>query len=304
VRTAIALAKDPMIMAWTGLEHIVREQQLLAPYTWFRLGGAADFFAEPTSLGELVKLVNRCREDSVSVRLLGSGSRVLVPDDGVRGLVIHLSAPEFCEIRVEGSNIVAGGGGKLGHVVSTAVREGLSGLESLVGIPGTVAGALRGNAESHGTSIGQWTERATVMTHQGDVVERDRGNLRFSYGESNLDDLVILQAVFELEPGDANELTRRMQKLWIVKRASQPSGELGTGRIFKDPQGLSAAELINQVGLSGQQVGAARLADASANFIEVTPGARSQDVRELIELVRARVASTLGVTLETELEIW
>ena len=158
-------------MTWNGLEHIVRQQQLLAPLTWFRLGGAAEFFAEPTSLEELTELVNRCRENSLPLRMLGSGSRVLVPDEGVRGLVIHLSAPAFGEIDVRGSSLVAGGGGKLGHIVATAVREGLAGLESLVGIPGTVAGALRGNADSHGTSIGQWTEQATVMTHQGEVVD-------------------------------------------------------------------------------------------------------------------------------------
>ena len=126
----------------------------------------------------------------------------------------------------------------------------------MVGIPGTVAGALRGNADSHGNSIGQWTQTATVMTSEGEIVQRDRPGLRFSYGESNLDDLVILEAVFALEPGDSAELTRRMQKLWIVKRAHQPSGELGTGRIFKDPQGVSAAELIEQVGMGGHEIGA------------------------------------------------
>ena len=107
-----------------------------------------------------------------------------------------------------------------------------------------------------------------------------------------------------LEPGDVNELTRRMQKVWIIKRAAQPSGELGTGRIFKDPLGLSAAELIEQVGMHGHQVGGARLSDASANFIEVAPGTRSHDVRELIDLMRTRVSTMLGVSLETELEVW
>ena len=259
-------------MAWNGLEHIIRQQETLAPYTWFRLGGPADYFAEPTSRTELTELVRRCRQEEIPVRMLGAGSRVLISDEGVRGMVVHLSAPAFGEIEVEGTQVRSGGGARLSHVVSTAVREGLAGLESLVGIPGTVAGALRGNADSHGNAIGQWTDQVTVMTDSGEIVDRDRDDLRFSYGESNLDELVILQAVFALEPSDARDLTRRMQKLWIVKRATQPSGELGTGRIFKDPQGVSAAELVEQVGLGGHQVGGARLSDASANFIEITPG--------------------------------
>ena len=95
-----------------------------------------------------------------------------------------------------------------------------------------------------------------------------------------------------------------MQKVWIIKRAAQPSGEFGTGRIFKDPLGLSAAELIEQVGMHGHHVGGARLSDASANFIEVAPGTRSHDVRELIDLMRNRVSTMVGVSLETELEVW
>jgi UDP-N-acetylmuramate dehydrogenase len=290
--------------AFAGLEHIVREQQLLAPYTWFRLGGPAEFFAEPTSVEELAELVRRCDEGKIPVRLLGSGSRVLVPDEGVSGLVIRLSAPAFTQINIDKLQLTVGGGAKLGHVISTTVREGLAGLEPLVGIPGTVAGALRGNADDHGVSIGQWTEGATVMSRDGQLVVKDRSQLQFSYGESNLDELVILKAKFALEAAPSAELTRRLQKLWIVKRASQPSGELGNGRIFKDPHGLRAAELIEQAGLRGHQISGARVSDASANFIEVEPGTRSQDVRELIDVMRTRVASALGVTLEMELEVW
>jgi UDP-N-acetylmuramate dehydrogenase len=287
-----------------GFEHIVREQEPLAPHTWFRLGGAAEFFAEPTNLEELTRLVQHCHRGEIPVRIIGGGSQVLVPDQGVQGLVIQLSAPPFCEITVTGDQISAGGGAKLGHLVSTAVREGLAGLESLVGIPGTVAGALRGNADSYGSSIGQWTASATVLTRQGEMRVRQRDELRFSYGESSLDELVILSATFRLEPGDSAELTRRMQKLWIVKRTSQPTGTLGTGRIFKDPQGLTAAELVEQVGLGGHQIGQARVSDASANFIEVTPGATSEQVQQLITLMQSQVATTLGVELECELEIW
>ncbi len=290
--------------AFRGFEHVVREQQPLAPYTWFRLGGNAQYFAEPTSVDELQRLVRYCVEHDLPVRLLGGGSRILVPDSGVAGLVIQLSAPVFGEVRVDGQTLVAGGGAKLGQLVSTSVREGLAGLESLVGIPGTVAGALRGNAAASGSSIGQWTSAATVMTRQGEILVRQRDQLRFSYGESSLDETVILNATLVLEPGDANELTRRMQKAWIIKRTSQPSGMLGTGRIFKDPLGLGAAELIENAGLRGAQVGQARVAEASANFIEVYPGASSNDVKQLIEMMKNKVASALGVNLECELEIW
>jgi UDP-N-acetylmuramate dehydrogenase len=290
--------------SFRGLEHIVRAQEPMAPHTWFRLGGAAEYFAEPTNMDELTQLVRHCHRHDIPVRLLGGGSQVLVPDKGVAGLVIQLSAPAFCEIEVAGEQITAGGGAKLGHLISTAVREGLAGLESLVGIPGTVAGALRGNADSHGSSIGQWTTAACVLTRQGELLTRQRDQLRFSYGESSLDELVILSADFRLERGDSAELTRKMQKLWIVRRTCQPTGNLGTGRIFKDPQGLTAAELIEQTGLRGRRVGEACVSDASANFIEVTPGATSDQVKQLIELMRAEVASALGVALECELEIW
>ena len=107
-----------------------------------------------------------------------------------------------------------------------------------------------------------------------------------------------------LEKGDPGELTRRMQKAWIIKKASQPSGELGSGRIFKDPQGLNATDLIDQVGLRGHSIGGVRISDKNANYIEASPGATSHDVKELIELARTRVHAGLGVTLECELQIW
>ena len=148
--------------AFAGLEHIVREQVPLGPLTWIRLGGVAEYFAEPTSIEELRQLVCHCTEQGTPIRVLGGGSRVLIPDAGVPGVVLHLSAPAFCQISVKGHEIHAGGGAKLSHLVSTAAREGLAGLENLVGIPGTVAGALRGNADSSGSSIGQWTTAAKI----------------------------------------------------------------------------------------------------------------------------------------------
>lgn len=287
-----------------GFEHFVRQAEPLAPHTWFHLGGPAEYFAEPRNVDELRELIVRCREEELPVRLLGGGSNVLVRDEGVPGVVVRLTEPAFSEIKVAGGRVSAGGAAKLGHVISSAVREGLAGLETLVGIPGTIGGALHGNAGSRGGDIGQWTNRATVMTRGGEVIQRQRDELVFAYRESSLDELAILSAEFELDAEDPEQLTKRMQQQWIVKKASQPLGHQSAGCIFKNPRGMSAGMLIDQAGLKGARIGGAEVSDRHANFIVAEPGASSQDVLRLIELVRSRVADRLGIEMETEIEVW
>ncbi len=288
----------------SGFEHFAREAEPLAPYTWFRLGGEAQYFAEPSTLDELTALVRRCHQEEVPIRLLGGGSNVLVREEGVRGVVIHLSAPVFGQISVEKPYLTAGAGARLGHVLTASLREGLGGLEPLVGIPGTVGGAVRGNVCTHGGDIGQWIVAVNVMNLQGEVVSRTRDDLQFGYRQSNLDDVIILDARFELNPDDPQELTKRMQKLWIVKKAHQPVGGQNTGCIFKDPPGDSAARLLDEAGLKGSRVGKAFVSDRSTNFIEIESGATSGDVIRLIEHLKEQVARRLGITLDVGLEIW
>ena len=289
---------------FSGFEHIVRESEPLAPYTWFRLGGPAQYFAEPTSVDELSKLVQRASEAGVPARLLGGGSNLLVRDEGVQGLVIHLTAAAFGNIAVKNRRLTVGGGAKLGHVVSTAVREGFAGLEQLVGIPGTVGGALRTIAGSHAGDIGQYTVSATVMTRKGEIVTRGREDLRFGYRASSLDELVILEATLEAEAGDPTLLTKHMQQLWILKKANQPLTDQATGCVFKSPGGMAAERLIEEAGLKGTRVGDAEVSQRNANFIVVSGAAKSRDVIELIERVRRAVAERTGVELEPGLEIW
>ncbi len=289
---------------FSSFEHIVRDHEPLAPYTWFRLGGQADYFAEPTSVDELSALVRRSAEHDMPVRILGGGSNLLVRDEGVRGLVIRLSAGAFSAIRVDGRAVTAGGGAKLGHVISTTVREGLAGLEELVGIPGTVGGALHGNAGSHGSDVGQWTKSASVMSRTGDISTRRKEDLRFAYRQSSLDELVTLEVQFELEQEDAREITKRLQKLWILKKASQPLADQNMGCIFKSPGGVSAASLIEQAGMKGIRAGDADVSERDANFIIAGRGATSRDVLQLIEQLRRGVAEKLGVELETQIEVW
>lgn len=287
-----------------GFEHITRENERLGPYTWFRLGGAAQFFAEPTSVDELAALVRHCHEADLPLRVLGGGSNVLVRDQGVPGFVVSLAAAAFARIEVEGRTLTAGCGAKLGHVISTAVREGLAGLEMLVGIPGTLGGALHTNAGTPGGDIGQHTASATVMNAKGELVARRKSELRFGYRDSSLDDVVILDATLELEPGDPKHLTKQMQQAWIIKRAQQPWTEQNSGQIFKNPSGASAASLIKDAGLSSTRVGDVELCDRNANFLISGPKASSREVLELIELVRQEVAQRTGVELELALEVW
>ena len=285
-------------------EAILRHDEPLAPHTWFTLGGPAQYFAEPRSIEELAALVERCQHEELPVRLLGGGSNVLVRDEGVSGVVVSLANASFANVEVRGTRVTAGSGARLGHVISTAVGAGLAGLETLVGIPGTIGGALHGNAGGRGGDIGQWTHRASVMNRSGEIVERQREELVFAYRQSSLDELVILSAEFELESEDPEQLTKRMQTQWIAKKAAQPLGHQRTGCIFKNPRGMSAGMLIDQAGLKGTRVGGAEVSDRHANFIVAEPGATAQDVLRLIELVHSRVSDRLGVELETEIEVW
>jgi UDP-N-acetylmuramate dehydrogenase len=289
--------------ALTGID-CVRESVPLAERTWFKLGGPAQFFAEPSSVDELLAVVKRCRDEGLQVRLLGGGSNVLVRDEGVAGTVIALTHASFSEIRVEGCRATVGGGAKLANAVSITVGAGLSGLEPLVGIPGTIGGALHGNAGSHGGDIGQWACRATVMTRGGEILQRERGDLVFAYRQSSLDELVILEADFELEEEDPTELTKRMQKQWIVKKANLPMAHENTGCIFNNPRGMSAGMLVDQCGLKGERVGGVEVSQRHANFFIAHPGATAREVLQLIDLVRNRVAERMGVELETQIEIW
>jgi UDP-N-acetylmuramate dehydrogenase len=289
---------------WSGLEHVVRDQEVLGPYTWLRLGGPSQYFAEPTTLEELSQLVKRAREHDLPVRLLGGGSNLLVRDHGVPGLVLHLTAAAFAGIAAQGRVLSAGGGAKLAHVVSTAVREGLGGLEALAGIPGTIGGALHGNTSTTAGDIGQWARSATVLTRGGEILTRQREDLRFAYRESSLDELVILSAQFELEPEDPAELTKRLQKQWIIRKAAQPMSNQNAAFVFKDPVGASAATLIEEAKLQSTRIGDAEISDRYANFIVAGSKATSDDVLRLIDLTRSHVLDRLGVELETSLEVW
>lgn len=287
-----------------GLEHVVRENEPLAPYTSLRIGGVAEYFAEPTNFEELAELVRRFHAAGQPLRLLGGGTNLLIRDEGVAGLVIHLSAPEFSRLETRGDQLIAGGGTRMTHFVSTAVREGLAGPEQLVGIPGTVGGALHGNSGAAGFDMGTWVVAAEVLTRSGERLVREKDALSFSYRASSLNELVILQATFGFERESAALLTRQMQKTWIVRRAHQPGLGDHTAYVFKDHGGESAGALIERAGLKGTKVGQVEVLDRNCNFLVAHEGAKSSDCLRLIELIRSQVEDRLDIKLALALQIW
>ena len=282
----------------------VRRDEPLAPRTWLRVGGPAQLYAEPASEEELTALVKAAADDGVRCRLLGGGSNLLVRDDGVSGLVLRLPREHFAEIEADDDSVTAGCGTPLSHLISETVKLGLGGLETLVGIPGTVGGALRGNAGGRHAAVGQFLRSVSGLTAAGEPFTRDADEISFGYRSSSLDELCLLSAAFALTPADPDELAERARKTWILKKNSQPLSHQSAGCVFKNPRGQSAGDLIERAGLKGTRVGGAEVSDRHGNFVVTADGTRSEDVLRLIDLMRSTVDRQFGVELELELVVW
>ena len=287
-----------------GLDAEVRHEEPLAPKTWLRVGGPAQHFAEPRDLDQLRGLVARAHETGTRCRLLGGGSNLLVREEGVSGLVIRLPKESWSRVEIDGDRVTCDAGAPLSHLVAETVKAGLAGLETLVGIPGTVGGALHGNSGGRYADVGAVCESVEALTVAGETVTRTRDELAFGYRRSSLDELCLLRATFALKPADGDELADRVRKTWILKKANQPLSHQSAGCVFKNPRGQSAGELIERAGLKGTRVGHAEVSDRHGNFIVTEPGATSGDVLRLIDLVRDTVRQRADVELDLELQIW
>jgi UDP-N-acetylmuramate dehydrogenase len=284
---------------------IVTAGEPLAPTTWFRLGGPAEFLARPRTIDHLRGLLRHCRETGQPARILSGGSNVLVRDEGVPGYVIHLESPAFADVKIEGRRIEVGAAVPLTALISQTARAGLAGLEVLTGIPGTVGGALRGNSGGRQGAIGAFVRRVTVIDAADEVQVREHDDLSFGYRWSSLDEPVILSAELELEQEDPEAVVRRMRRIWILKKENQPYGHQSSGCIFKNPTpDLSAGTLIDQAGLKGFREGGAEVSDRHANFIIAQPGATTADVLRLIDTIHDRIWQKFGYDLELQIQVW
>jgi UDP-N-acetylmuramate dehydrogenase len=280
----------------------IKANEPLAPYTYLRLGGLAEALAQPRSVAELAELVRRCAEQHIPLRVLGNGCHVLVRDEGIAGVVLRLSEPAFTAVEVRGRRVRAGAGATLAAVISQSAHHGLASLESLVGIPGTVGGILRQQAEEGIGDIGGFLRSLEVMDARGTVHRREPDEW-YSGGKSS-EDVVLLTAEMELETDSTDAIVKRMLKAWIQRKADQPPSFQAAGRAFKDPRNGSASALIEQANLGGTRVGGVQLSDRNPNYLVVHPGATTRDVLRLIELVRAQVRERFQIDLEMEMTVW
>jgi UDP-N-acetylenolpyruvoylglucosamine reductase len=277
----------------------------LARLTTVRTGGPADFFARPSSDRELVALLRWAREAGMRVGVLGSGSNLLVADDGFRGLAIKLDG-ELADFDRDGERILAGGGARLPSAAAKAAAWGLSGLEFGINIPGTVGGAVKMNANAYGGELAKVLESIDVCTAEG-TERRVPDQLGFAYRSSNLGpDEVVARASFYLEPGEPAAIKERLAGMRDMRREAQPSGIKTFGSTFKNPEeagGRTAGELLEAAGCQGLQRGGARFAPKHANFVENAGQATTADVLELMAEGRRRVHERFGVVLEPEVQV-
>lgn len=283
---------------------ITQPWQSLGPFTHLRIGGPAEYLVTPRTRDELARVVAACAAERLPFRVIGVGTNLLVRDEGVSGVVVRLTAPEFTAVSVSGKSVNAGGGATLFSLINAATTAGLAGFETLVGITATVGGALRFNAGDRSGEIADHLVRVELIDPAGRIVVRQRADIRFGDHDSDLDDPVVLGVEFALESDDPDAIVKRLRRAWIGRKAEQPLSHQAAVRVFRNPQGQSAAHLIERAGLVGARVGAAQVSDRNANYIVAQPGTTAADVIALAEKMRNGVRNALGVSLEQELKTW
>jgi UDP-N-acetylenolpyruvoylglucosamine reductase len=279
----------------------------LSRLTTVRTGGPADWFARPASAAALVEILRWAEAEGVAVGVVGSGSNLLVADDGFHGIAIKLEG-ELASIEREGETLLCGGGARLPSAAAKAAGWGLSGLEFGVNIPGTAGGAVKMNANAYGGQLAEVLEWVDVAT-AAELDRRAPEQLGFSYRSSNLGaGEVVARASFRLTPADPDRIRATLASMRGRRREAQPSGIKTFGSTFKNPDDpragdRSAGQLLEAAGCRGLRVGGARFSEKHANFVENDRGASTADVLALMAAGRRRVHERFGVELEPEVQV-
>lgn len=284
----------------------LRFDEPMSKHTSFRIGGPAEVMAFPGNAEELSEILKMSGKLDIKPVILGAGTNVLAPDEGLRGLVICLKDCMNGIERLEGEAIRVMSGVTMTRAAVFAANQGLTGMEFAHGIPGTVGGGVYMNAGAYGGEISQICESVTVMDLCGNSKTLSRENMGFGYRRSILEESgeIVVSVVFRLRPDSPEAVKGRMKELQAKRSASQPLDLPSAGSAFKRPVGGYAAALIDQAGLKGYRVGNAAISPKHAGFAVNLGGATANDVKELLIRVSDRVFAASGIRLEPEIRIW
>lgn len=281
-------------------------EEPLSKHTSFRIGGPAEAMAFPKNREELAELLNKsCLWDRKPV-ILGAGTNVLAPDEGMKGLIICLKDCLVGMERVDGTSIRVMAGVTMARAAVFAASQGLSGLEFAHGIPGTIGGGVYMNAGAYGGELGSLCREVELMDREGKTHVLNHEQMDFSYRHSCLEetDWIVVSALLSLEPGKEETIRARMKELQAKRLASQPLNYPSAGSAFKRPQGGYAAALIDQAGLKGFRVGDAAISEKHGGFAVNLGKATAEDMKTLLKEVSEKVEAQSGIHLEPEIRVW
>jgi len=271
----------------------------LAPFTWLRVGGAAEAFFMPKDEADLAHFLS-ATPDEIPVQILGVASNTLVRDGGVKGVVIRLG-PAFGNVSTDGLLVTAGAAALDKTVAKKAATAGIAGLEFYAGVPGTIGGALRMNAGCYGSETKDILQSVVALDRSGRRQVMSLEDMQYSYRHCGAaKDLIFTEAVFEGTSDTPSAITARMDDITAKREGSQPIREKTGGSTFKNPEGHSSWKLIDKAGCRGLRVGGAQMSEQHCNFMINADGATAEDLEKLGETVRARVLETQGVELHWE----
>ncbi len=290
---------------------MIKQNEPLSEYCTYRIGGPARVLFSAANEREIIAGIETAKENRFKMMILGGGSNVLFSDRGFDGLILKL-ANNFVKIAEEKEDraaVLAGAGAPLAALVKFALDNSLAGMEWAAGIPGTVGGAVRGNAGAFGREIGAAVSRVRALEISGKnvapaIVEKE--DCAFGYRESIFKrnkNLVVAAAKFVLEKGDADEIAAKIKECAEKKRVSQPLDFPSAGSVFKNPEGFFAAKIIEDCGLKGRSAGGAQISEKHANFIINRGNAKASDVLELIAQIKIAAKEKFAVDLKEEIEI-
>jgi UDP-N-acetylmuramate dehydrogenase len=274
----------------------------MSRHTSLAIGGPADFFADVLTREELIAIRKVINRHHLPVFFVGAGSNLLVSDKGIRGLVIHLQGG-LRQAVFDGTLVRAGAGAWLPTLARQCAERGLAGLESLVGVPGTVGGGVVMNAGTREGVVGDRVESVEVIDETAHVRLLTGKDLEFAYRHSNLEGQWVVSAGLRLKPSEKANIIKRIDELLRYRAETQPLGTSNCGSVFKNPEGFAAAQLVDQAGFKGVRCGGAQVSERHANFIINEDNAAARDVRLLMQQIQDKVFEKFSVRLQPEIKI-